>query len=187
MVTAVKSIHRALMGIIFKYLVLVFITVLHLLKDLLQKKSSSSYHARYICSECFQNQDGYLYERPGKGQKIISYTEHGKYCDDTSDALRHIRRWMISVAESNDNKLQERLLSLITLTLAVFDTGTIEKSSSEMKVAKLLSKLFVKTALRMGKVELNRLTKRPYIVSLEKTSMMEEKLEREILFLHSEI
>ena len=83
--------------------------------------------------------------------------------------------------------MQERLLSLITLILAVFDTGTMEKSLSEMEVAKLLSKLLVKTALRMGKVELNRLTKRPHIISLEKTLMIGEKLGREILFLHSEI
>ena len=56
-----------------------------------------------------------------------------------------------------------------------------------MKVAKLSSKLLVRIALRMGKVELNRLTKRSHIVSLEKTSMMGEKLGREILFSRSEI
>ncbi len=63
----------------------------------------------------------------------------------------------------------------------------MEKSSSEMEVAKLPSKLLVRTALMMRKVELNRLTKRLHIVSLEKTLMIREKLEREILFLCSEI
>ncbi|CAG8744164.1 12490_t:CDS:1, partial [Funneliformis mosseae] len=119
------------------------------------KKSSSGYCARYICSECFQQQSKHLYERLGKGQKIVSCTECGKHCDDTSDALKYIRRWVISVAESGNNKLQERLLSLIIPTLAVFNNKTIEENLSEMEAEKLPSKLLVRTALRMRKVESN--------------------------------
>ncbi|CAG8619379.1 598_t:CDS:2, partial [Funneliformis mosseae] len=123
-----------------------------------------------------------------KGQKIVSCTEREKHCDDISDALKHIRRWVISVAESGNNKLQERLLSLITLTLAVFNNKTMEENLLEMEVEKLLSKLLVRTALRMGKVESNKLKKeRSHIVTLEKASMMGEKLGKEVLFSHSEI
>ncbi|CAG8724995.1 550_t:CDS:1, partial [Funneliformis mosseae] len=44
------------------------------------------------------------------------------------------------------------------------------------------------TALRMGKVESNKLKKeRSHIVTLEKASMIEEKLGREVLFSRSEI
>ena len=129
-----------------------------------------------------------MYERLGKGQKIVSCTKRGKHCDDTSDALKHIGRWVISVAESGNNKLQERLLSLITPTLAVFNNETMEENLSEMEAEKLLSKLLVRTALRMGKVESNKLKKeRSHIVTLEKASMMGEKLGREVLFSHSEI
>ncbi|CAG8711815.1 12914_t:CDS:2, partial [Funneliformis mosseae] len=152
------------------------------------KKSSSGYRAHYICSECFQQQDGHLYKRLGKGQKIVSCTERGKHCDDTSDALKHIGRWVISIAESGNNKLQERLLSLITPTLAVFNNETMEENLSEMEAEKLPSKLLVRTALRMGKVESNKLKKeRSHIVTLEKASMIGEKLEREVLFSRSEI
>ncbi|CAG8725579.1 11793_t:CDS:2, partial [Funneliformis mosseae] len=152
------------------------------------KKSSSGYRAYYIFSKCFQQQGGHLYERLGKGQKIISCTEREKHCDDTNDALKHIKRWVISVAESGNNKLQERLLSLITSTLAVFNNKTIEENLSEMEAEKLPSKLLVRTALKMGKVESNKLKKeRSHIVTLEKASMMGEKLGREVLFSRSEI
>ncbi|CAG8692549.1 13190_t:CDS:2, partial [Funneliformis caledonium] len=39
------------------------------------------------------------------------------------------------------------------------------------------------TAMRMGKVKLNRLTERPHMITPEKASIMEEKLGREILSL----
>ncbi|CAG8553862.1 15163_t:CDS:2 [Funneliformis caledonium] len=53
-------------------------------------------------------------------------------------------------------------------TLAIFNNETIDKSSSEMKVVKLPSKLLVRTAMRMGKVELNRLMERLHMIILEK-------------------
>ncbi|CAG8686647.1 9877_t:CDS:1, partial [Ambispora gerdemannii] len=62
------------------------------------QKLFTSFYARYICSECFQQEDGHFYERLGKGQKTVSCTEREKHCDDTSDALRDIRKWLISVA-----------------------------------------------------------------------------------------
>ncbi|CAG8570807.1 16200_t:CDS:2 [Funneliformis caledonium] len=81
--------------------------------------------------------------------------------------------------ESGDNKLQERLLSLITPTLAIFINKTMKENLSEIEAVKLLSKLFIRIALRIGKVESNKLKKeRSHIVTLEEASMMEEKLER---------
>jgi len=74
-----------------------------------------------------------LYERPDKGQKYVSCIECEKYCDDTSDALRHIRKWIISVAESDDNILQKKLLSLIAPTLAIFNNEIMEKNYQKWK------------------------------------------------------
>ncbi|CAG8699080.1 8173_t:CDS:1, partial [Ambispora gerdemannii] len=104
------------------------------------------------------------------------------------DALKHIGKWVMSVAESDDQKLQERLLSLITPTLDIFNNKTMDKNSSKIETVKLPSKLLVRTALRMGKVESNSLIKeRSQVVTTEKTSMMGEKLGRGILSSYSEI
>ncbi|CAG8699063.1 4903_t:CDS:1, partial [Ambispora gerdemannii] len=104
------------------------------------------------------------------------------------DALKHIGKWVMSVAESGDQKLQERLLSLITPTLAIFNNKMMDKNSSEIETVKLPSKLLVRTALRMGKVESNSLIKeRSQVVTPEKASMMGEKLGRGILSSYSEI
>ncbi|CAG8670252.1 15695_t:CDS:1, partial [Funneliformis mosseae] len=56
-----------------------------------------------------------------------------------------------------------------------------------MEVTKFPSKLFVRTAMRIEKVKLNRLTERLYMITSKKVLMMGEKLEREILSLCSEI
>ncbi|CAI2183428.1 14864_t:CDS:1, partial [Funneliformis geosporum] len=49
-----------------------------------------------------------------------------------------------------------------------------------MKASKLSSKLLVRTALKMGKVELNKLiNERTHIVILEKALKIGDKLERE--------
>ncbi|CAI2199190.1 19509_t:CDS:2, partial [Funneliformis geosporum] len=81
------------------------------------------------------------------------------------DALKYIGMWIILVAES-----------------------VIEKNLSEMKASKLLSKLLVRTALKMGKFELNKLiNERTHIVTLDKASNMGDELEREVLFSHFEI
>ncbi len=56
------------------------------------KKSSSGYRVHYICSKCFQQQGEHLYERLGKGQKYVLCIECEKYCNDTSNALGHIKK-----------------------------------------------------------------------------------------------
>ncbi len=64
----------------------------------------------------------------------------------------------------------------------------MEKNLSEMEVAKLLSKLLVRTILKIGKVESNKLTKeKSHIITLEKVSIIGEELGKEVLFSHSEI
>jgi len=64
----------------------------------------------------------------------------------------------------------------------------MEKNLSEMEVAKLLNKLFVRTILKIGKVESNKLTKeKSHIITLEKVSIIGEELGKEVLFSHSEI
>ncbi|CAG8740791.1 12010_t:CDS:1, partial [Funneliformis mosseae] len=70
----------------------------------------------------------------------------------------------------------------------IFNNETIEENLLEIEAVKLLSKLLVRTALRMKKVESNKLKKeRSHIVTLEEATMMEEKLGREVLFSRSEI
>lgn len=40
-------------------------------EGLIAKKIPSGYRAHYVCSECFQQQGGHLYERPGRSKKYL--------------------------------------------------------------------------------------------------------------------
>ncbi|CAG8500985.1 3602_t:CDS:2 [Scutellospora calospora] len=145
------------------------------------KKSSSSYHAHYICSEYFQQNSGHLYERPGKGKDAISCIKHEKYRNDISDALRLIGKWIISVAESDDHKLQERLLSQIFLVLNIINDETINKNSRSDASKSNTSKLDALTS------DASLLTiEKPYL-TLKKASVMGEKVGKEILYSRPEI
>ena len=57
-----------------------------------------------------------------------------------------------------------------------------------MEVVKLSSKLLIRTILKIGKVESNKLTKeKSHIITLEKALIMGEELGKEVLFSCSEI
>ncbi|CAG8528544.1 16781_t:CDS:2 [Funneliformis caledonium] len=67
--------------------------------------------------------------------------------------------------------------------ITIFNNEIMEKNLSEMEVIKLLSKLLVKTILKIGKVESNKSTKeKSHIIILEKASIMREELRKEVLF-----
>ncbi|RHZ69143.1 hypothetical protein Glove_290g67 [Diversispora epigaea] len=154
----------------------------------ISQKSSSGYRAHYICSRCFQQQGGHLYIKPGRGKTILSCTEQGKHDNDTKDSLKYIGKWIVSIAESDDQNMQKRLLSLITPALTIFNDETMNKDSPETKVKNLPSKLLVLTALRVGKVELDALMKeKSHIETLEEASMMGEKIGKNVLFSHTKI
>ncbi|RHZ85230.1 hypothetical protein Glove_69g33 [Diversispora epigaea] len=125
---------------------------------------------------------------PGRGKTILSCIEQGKHDDDTRDFLKYIGKWIASIAKSNDQNMQKRLLSLITLALTIFNDETKNKDSPKTKMENLPSKLFVLTALWIGKVELDILTKeKSTIKTLEEASIIGEKLGKNILFLYPKI
>ncbi|CAG8668978.1 11719_t:CDS:2, partial [Ambispora gerdemannii] len=90
------------------------------------------------------------------------------HCDDTSDALRDIRKWLISIAESSDLNLQEGLLALITPTLIILNKA--DQNSPEIETTNLPSKLIVRIALKMGKDK--AMKERTYVITPEKASKM---------------
>ena len=84
---------------------------------------------------------------------FMSCTELGKHCDDISDALKLIGKWLTLVAKLNNQELQQRLLSKI-FPFIINDTMT---DSLEIP-----SKLAVEIAMRMKNIELNNLRKVSY-------------------------
>src|SRR5207244_1239636 len=76
-----------------------------------------------------------------------------------SDALYNIGRWIMSVSESNNRWLQEKLLLLLTPILAILNqTAEVDQ--------KLLGQ--VRTALKLGEVDLT------HTVAPEKEPIMEK-------------
>ncbi|CAG8738137.1 5641_t:CDS:2 [Cetraspora pellucida] len=113
-------------------------------KGHITKESLSGYHACYVCSECFQQNSRHLYERPH--YKKFQSCKLGKHQDDASDDLKLIRKWLLSVADSDDHKLQEKLLFQISPALAIFNNETMNKNLSKTKKTKSSSKLIWHTS-----------------------------------------
>ncbi|CAI2168521.1 10943_t:CDS:2 [Funneliformis geosporum] len=85
----------------------------------------------------------------------------------------------ISVIKKSDKG--QKYISCIEYEKHCDDT-VIEKNLLKMEASKLLSKLFIRTALKLGKVELNKLiNERTHIVILEKALKMKDKLGIEVL------
>ncbi|CAG8560531.1 11092_t:CDS:2, partial [Scutellospora calospora] len=136
---------------------------------------------RYICSECFQQHDEHLYKRPGKQKAamvFMSCTELKKHHNDTSDTLKLIKKWLISVAKLDNRELQQRLLSKIFSSII---------NNTMTNLLEILSKLVVEIAIRIKNIKLNNLTKEKLCITPVKASIMGERLGREVLRSYSEI
>ncbi|CAG8625145.1 16863_t:CDS:2, partial [Cetraspora pellucida] len=145
------------------------------------KEIKNSYHQLGVCFSHFTFDQNRLHTEAGRwlfvrktgiGGKILSCKEAEKHHNDTSNALKYIGKWIMSVAESDDQILQERLLSLVTSALTIFNNELMSKNltSTEKEPEKLPSKLLVLMALKM-----------------RKASIVGENLGKNILSLYSEI
>ncbi|KAF0455590.1 hypothetical protein F8M41_001471 [Gigaspora margarita] len=121
-----------------------------------------------FCSKYFQQHSRYLYQRPGKQKAataFITCTQLGKYNNNVSDALKLIEKWLISVAKSNNQELQQRLLSKIFPSI-------INNTTTDS--LEILNKLVVEIVIRIKNIELNNLTQESSHITLEKASTMEK-------------
>ncbi|CAG8724070.1 1483_t:CDS:2, partial [Cetraspora pellucida] len=96
----------------------------------IMNKSSLGYRAHYICSLCFQKQDGHLYERLHRNNLIMLCTELERHQNDTNDTLIDIR--------------------------------------SEVSQVHLPSSLLIKTAIKMAKIDPNKLIEKYLKITSEK-------------------
>src|SRR6185312_12812522 len=111
----------------------------------------------YICSDCFQQNGGHLYE--GAGRHTISCTDQGKHSDDVSLALKHYGNWLISMAELGHQPLQRQLL--LSLTQAILNNEKLKNASQlEAETGKLPSALYVNAALKLKELDLKDLIKK---------------------------
>ncbi|CAG8487511.1 2169_t:CDS:2 [Scutellospora calospora] len=110
--------------------------------------------------------------------------------DDNEDIYIRKADTYTRIAESDDQKLQEKLLSLVTPALTIFNNEITSKNSTSTKKEseKLPSKLLVLTALKIGKVRLNLLMKEKFqIKNLEDISIVGENLGKNVLSSYSKI
>ena len=79
------------------------------------KEVDTNQNARYICSECFQTEGGHFFERKGSGSKTFSC--HDEHIHDTTNALKLLGRWILDVANSNNDRMKDILLIEISRIL----------------------------------------------------------------------
>ncbi|CAG8676544.1 11456_t:CDS:2, partial [Ambispora gerdemannii] len=113
--TVVRRIHETSMDATFKCHVSMLLIVSRLLRDPLHKNHSQVL-MRITSAQNASNK---------------------RHCDDTSDALRDIGKWLISIAESSNLNLQEGLLALITPTLTILNKA--DQNSPEIETTNLPS------------------------------------------------
>ncbi|RHZ81960.1 hypothetical protein Glove_115g59 [Diversispora epigaea] len=79
--------------------------------NICKKTSENIYRPRFICVRCFEQKGGHHYIKPGKGKKPTSCNQ--QHIEDTSQQLKIIGKWLISVGNSDENKFQNLILSTI--------------------------------------------------------------------------
>jgi hypothetical protein len=104
---------------------------------------------RFICTNCFLENGGHLFESEGPGHRIKCCTIEGeKHRDDSTLALKEFAKWIMNVADSNDEKTKNHLLSALFPSLKVLEKD-IEVPSQE----KVPSLFLVKTAMLLGQTK----------------------------------
>jgi len=118
-------------------------------------------HPRFICSECFQTEGVHLFERKGSGTKPFSC--HEKHNLDNTEALKLLGRWILNIAESNENMKSNVLLKVSSTLDTIFDKMKQDESESNTPPPSLL---LVKTMLRLGKVNIKKLADEFFVCKL---------------------
>ncbi|RHZ55256.1 hypothetical protein Glove_417g22 [Diversispora epigaea] len=84
--------------------------------NICKEASENAYRPLFICGKCFINNGGHLYIKPGKGKKPSNCD--GQHVNDSSEQLKMIGQWLITIGKSNENKLQN--LTLFTIAPSIF-------------------------------------------------------------------
>ncbi|CAG8610113.1 11354_t:CDS:2, partial [Cetraspora pellucida] len=115
------------------------------------KKPTAKTSVRFICSKCFQNEGGHLFERKGTGVK--SYTCHDQHVDENKNALILLGRWLTAIAEFNDEELKQDTLNEMTVVLskAYYPTTKNDKRNITNRLTLMPSLLLIKTIMRLEK------------------------------------
>ena len=100
--------------------------------------------ARYVCSECFISEGGHFFERGNQGHKTFSCED--KHSNDTTEALKLLGHWILSIAESAEQEYKEVLLVHLSSMLSMAN-----KKASQVKPSSLI---YIKAALRLNRVDI---------------------------------
>jgi hypothetical protein len=95
-----------------------FTNEISFLSEKIKDDINYSYRSRYICQTCYHRNGGHYYKPPGRGKKTTSCKE--KHEDDPKEVLNKIGKFIIDVANSDDNDSKQRLLSKLTISLASY-------------------------------------------------------------------
>ena len=101
-----------------------------------------------MCSECFNLNGGYFYERRGRGN-VLNFECIDMHKDDTSEALQIIGHWVLFMAETIDEDNKNNLLVHLTNALSTF-----YNTKSSLVVANYPSLLFVKMTLKLWHIDI---------------------------------
>ncbi|CAG8477559.1 9184_t:CDS:2, partial [Dentiscutata heterogama] len=116
---------------------------------------------------CFDTQGGHLFQRLGKGKDPFSCKD--KHRDDTTQALDLLGQWILNIAASNNSEYKEQLLTYLNSTLSIFD-------KTKSHISEPPSLLYVKTALRLGQVNLIKIMEDDHNLTPEKSKKVGESL-----------
>ncbi|RHZ54643.1 hypothetical protein Glove_425g15 [Diversispora epigaea] len=119
----------------------------------------------FICEKYFINNGEHLYIKPGKGKKLSNCDK--QHVNDSSEQLKMIGQWLITIGKSNENKLQN--LTLFTIAPSIFQ---ILENISLKKYLSIPSLFHLRIAFQLKNINIDTISMKElnenYCKNLEK-------------------
>ncbi|RHZ84573.1 hypothetical protein Glove_79g142 [Diversispora epigaea] len=85
---------------------------------------------RNICCMCYENLGGHIYHRPGRGKSATTCITEKLHVNDTTKGLKYLGKWLINIAQIDDDNIKKKILTKTFETLLPFCKITSTNTTS---------------------------------------------------------
>ncbi|CAG8486650.1 5687_t:CDS:2 [Scutellospora calospora] len=141
--------------------------------ELLIKQATNNTQCHFICSEYFILEGGHFYQYCKRGKTNLPKSYADIYTKDNSKSLELIGRWLLSIANTDNNHIKNKLFNKITNALINVFKLNYENNQSETNNIEPPSQLLLKITLHFQNNNINKLNNQEHI-----SIMIEKQLEQ---------
>ncbi|RHZ66091.1 hypothetical protein Glove_309g4 [Diversispora epigaea] len=85
---------------------------------------------RNICCMCYENLGGHIYHRPGREKSATTCITEKLHVNDTTKGLKYLGKWLINIAQIDDDNIKKKILTKTFETLLPFCKITSTNTTS---------------------------------------------------------